>query len=226
MIQSILSETTDTFWASNLKISQPRRGYRFTSDALALAGFIRISPSELLLDFCTGVGVIPLLLSQRKPFGYAVGIELQKELAELAAWNVRENHLSEKILIVQEDLRVLRFDRHDLPRGFPQAARFDVISANPPYLAVGRGRINPNPQKALARHEIQLTFPQLIKACQQFLKPDGRFCFVHLAARESQVLASLREHGFTVGRKEYSYTNSRKPMLLVEAGCDPGRHQS
>src|SRR5437667_10666391 len=142
MIQPTLQKTPDTSCPSNLRISQPPRGYRFTSDSVALARFIRISPSESLLDLCTGVGIIPLLVWQRSPFGYAVGIELQKELAELAAKNVRQNHLSEKILILQQDLRAVRFDNPDLPQGFPSTARFDVISANPPYLAAGSGRIN------------------------------------------------------------------------------------
>jgi len=217
MIQVTRLETIDTFCASNLRISQPRHGYRYASDAVALAEFIRISPSESLLDFCTGVGIIPLLVWQRSPFGYAVGIELQKELAELAAKNVRQNHLSKKILILQQDLRAVRFDNPDLPQGFPSTARFDVISANPPYLAAGSGRINPDSQKALARHEIQLTFPELIKACQQFLQPEGRFCLVHLASRESQILASLKDHGFTIRRKEYAQAKGRKPLLLAEA---------
>jgi len=178
------------------------------------------------LDLCTGVGIIPLLVWERNPFWYAVGIELQKELAELAAKNVRQNHLTEKILIVQEDLRVFRFDSLDLPQRFPTVDRFDVISANPPYRAAGSGRMGPNSQRALARHEIQLTFPQLIKACQQFLKPDGRFCFVHLAARETQVLGNLKDHGFTIRRKEYSRTKGHKALLLIEAGYDPSSHQS
>ena len=226
MIQPTLQKTPDTSCPSNLRISQPPRGYRFTSDSVALARFIRISPSESLLDLCTGVGIIPLLVWERNPFWYAVGIELQKELAELAAKNVRQNHLTEKILIVQEDLRVFRFDSLDLPQRFPTVDRFDVISANPPYRAAGSGRMGPNSQRALARHEIQLTFPQLIKACQQFLKPDGRFCFVHLAARETQVLGNLKDHGFTIRRKEYSRTKGHKALLLIEAGYDPSSHQS
>src|SRR2546430_14154261 len=130
MIQVTRPETTDTFGASNLKISQPRHGYRFASDAVALAEFIRISPSESLLDFCTGVGVIPLLVWQRSPFGHAVGIELQKERAELAAKHVRQNHLSEKILLLQHDLLNVRFDTADLPQVLLSTARSDLISAN------------------------------------------------------------------------------------------------
>ena len=149
-----------------------------------------------------------------------------KELAELAAKNVRQNHLSEKILILQHDLRTVRFDNPDLPQGFLSTARFDVISANPPYLAAGSGRINPDSQKALARHEIQLTFPELIRACQQFLQPEGRFCLVHLASRESQILASLKDHGSTIRRKEYAQAKGRKPLLLAEAGYNSSSHWS
>ena len=217
MTETYFRETADTTSFGTVVISQPQRGYRFTSDVVALADFIRINPRESLLDFGTGVGVIPLLVWQRNPFRFALGIELQKELADLAKENVRANGLEQRIFIHQGDLRTLTPENVCLSVHTFYETRFDVISANPPYLVLGQGRINPNFQKALARHEIQLPFPELVTACQRFLKRSGRFYFVHLAERETYLAATLRAHNFTVRNKQTFAGTRRKALLLVEA---------
>ena len=216
-----LEETAGKAGFGEVLISQPRRGYRFTSDAVALVEFIRINPWESLLDFGTGVGVIPLLVWQRNPFRFALGIELQKDLADLVRENVRANALSKKIFILQRDLRTLTVENIRLPAQAPAANWFDVITANPPYLVLGRGRVNPNPQKALARHEIRLTFSELVAACQRFLKPEGRFYFVHLAEREAHLAAILQSHNFTILSQTYTSEKGRKTLLLAEARLQP-----
>jgi tRNA1Val (adenine37-N6)-methyltransferase len=217
MTETHFGEAADTTGFGRVVISQPQRGYRFTSDVVALADFIRINPWQSLLDFGTGVGVIPLLVWQRNPFRFALGIELQKELADLAMENVRANALAQRIFILQSDLRTLNPENVCLPEPTFNETGFDVISANPPYLALGQGRINPNVQKALARHEIQLTFPELVTACQRFLKPAGRFYFVHLAERETYLTATLKTRNFTVRNKQTFNEERRKALLLVEA---------
>jgi tRNA1Val (adenine37-N6)-methyltransferase len=212
---------TDTFYTSKLKLVQPIHGYRFTADSVALAEFIRISPSQTLLDLCTGVGVIALLVWHLTPFRYAVGVELQSELAELAIHNLRENHLSDKIFVVQGDVRTLSLKESAKSGAIPSEEKFDVISANPPYHTLGRGRINPDSQRAIARHEIELTLLQLVKACTQFLKPQGQFYLAHVPERQQEILLVLDNHGFRVRRMEYALP--RKNRLLIEAvfqcGC-------
>jgi tRNA1(Val) A37 N6-methylase TrmN6 len=221
MSGSRFEETVDTTGLGEVIISQPRRGYRFTSDAVALAEFIRINPWESLLDFGTGVGVIPLLVWQRNPFRFALGIELQKDLADLAKENVRANALAQKIFILQSDLRTLTPENLCVPVQTLNETRFDVISANPPYVALGQGRMNPDSQKAIARHEIRLTFSELVAACQRFLKPEGRFHFVHLAERETSLATTLRAHNFTILSKQYISGQGRKTLLLAEARLQP-----
>jgi tRNA1Val (adenine37-N6)-methyltransferase len=213
--QSKLRENTDTFHTPNLKLIQPRRGYRFTADSVALAEFIRISPSHSLLDLCTGVGVIPLLVWHRKPFRYAVGVELQSELAELANHNLGENHLSDRIFVIQGDVRTLTLEELAKSGAVPLEEKFDVISANPPYRPMGQGRVSPDSQRAVARHEIQLTLVQLLRACTQFLKSQGQFYLAHLPERQREILLAFDKHGFRVTRIEYALP--RKKRILIEA---------
>src|SRR5262245_34921527 len=217
MSELAFMETRDAGRVGRVFISQPERGYRFTSDTIALAEFIRIEPWESLLDFGTGVGVIPLLVWQRSPFRFALGVELQEELAQLARNNVQANSLSERIFILHSDLRSLTPANVSFPRQAFAGSRFDVVVANPPYLGLGRGRINPNSQKALARHEIELTFQELAAACQSFLKPGGRFYFVHLAEREAEITANLTSRKFSILNKQYLGRTAPKTLFLAEA---------
>jgi len=210
-----LRENTDTFHISKLKLLQPRHGYRVTADSVALAEFIRISASQSLLDLCTGVGVVALLVWHLNRFRYGLGVELQSELVELARDNLRQNHLSDKISVVQGDVRTLSLKESAKSGAIPSEEKFDVISANPPYHALGRGRINPDSQRAVARHEIHLTLLQLVKACTQFLKPQGQLYLAHLPERGHEILLALDTHGFRVRRMEYALP--RKNRLLIEA---------
>jgi len=198
-------------------ISQPQEGYRFTSDSLELARFVKIGSSESLLDLGTGVGVVPLLIWQRCPFRLAVGIELQQELADFAVRNVRESVLSDRIFVLQGDLRTVSPENIYLSAGISCESGFDVVSANPPYLTKGTGRVSPDPQKALARHEIQLTFSELVFACKRFLKSTGRFYFVHRSKRENELTRSLESQGFAIVDKQYEGKGSYRTTFLVEA---------
>ena len=210
-----LEETTDTFYHSNLSITQPRQGYRFSADAVALAEFIRIRHTESLLDLCSGVGIIPLLVWTRSPYRLAVGVELQKSLADLAYCNITQNNLQQSLHILRADVRGLTV--HDF-RGIPSFqcdGTFDVVSANPPYWPVRKGRLNPNPQKAAARHETHLTLLELLKTCKRFLKPRGCFYLSHRLEREEEVLRGFHEQGFRLFQTKRP--SGQRELILFEA---------
>jgi tRNA1Val (adenine37-N6)-methyltransferase len=206
-----------------IRIHQPKHGYRFSADTVALANFVRISPKDSLLDLGTGVGVIPLLLWQRCRFRVAAGVEVQSELVRLARRNVRLNELRDRLYIVRKNLVHLDpLDFKFIP-GLPSNKKFDVVTANPPYWPMNRGRLNPNSQRAAARHEVYSSFLQLVKVCRRFLKPGGRFYFVQIAERKGEILEDLAQSYFQVAQVKPLQLIS-KDLLLVEAGyCpDPG----
>ena len=203
---------------ASAQFSQPTRGYRFSADAVALAGFAQAGNFETVLDLCSGCGVIPILMWQRSPFRHGVGVELDVELATLARSNVARFGLGNKITIIKADIRSLSVG--DLQAGHPGASalRFDVITANPPYWPAGRGRLNPNPQMAAARHETSLTIADLFSAVENFLKPGGRFYLSHLESRRDEILENFERAHMVVRRVQ------RVPgltgRLLFEAQLD------
>lgn len=200
------------------QLSQPRRGYRFSADAVALVEFAQASPTETVLDLCSGCGVVPILMWKRSPFRHAVGVELDAELSALARSNVAESGLSDKIHIVQADVRSLCTADLQGTHPFEKFNRFDVITANPPYWPAHQGRLNPNSQKAAARHEIFLTLNEVLAAARRFLKPGGRLYLSHLESRKGEILEDIERTGLVIRRIQN--VSALPDRLLFEANLD------
>ena len=194
------------------QLNQPQRGYRFSADAVALAEFAQANATDTVLDLCSGCGVVPILMWQRSPFRYGVGVELDAELATLARGNVAQLHLENDLHIVQGDIRFLGPD--DLQDICP-VSQFDLVTANPPYWRLDEGRLNPNLQKAAARHEIFLTLDEVLAAARRFLKPGGRLYLSHLESRKREILANLERTGLVIRRTQS--VSGLSDRLLFEA---------
>ncbi len=185
-ISTILSpdETLDTFFDGRLQIIQKKRGYRFSIDSILLSEFIKVKENEKVIDLGTGCGILPLILSQKAKKTSFIGVEIQKGLADCANKNVKLNQLQDRITILNLDFR-------DLKNIFPPAT-FDVVISNPPYRRYRTGRINPDMEKAIARHEIKGKLEDLISIASYLLKSKGRFYLIFPAIRMVDLLTAMR----------------------------------
>lgn len=161
-----------------------------------LADFVQIFQQDTLIDLCTGVGVIPLLLRQRCNFKQAFGIELQHELCQFARHNIEANQLQGQIHILHADVRTITPAKIRELAAFEYHEYCDVVSANPPYFRLGEGKLNTNCQKSLARHEIALTLSELLATCRRILRSGGRLHLAHRRARETEIIQELHANGF------------------------------
>ena len=202
------SATPDTW---HLTIEQPDAGYRFALDAFLLADFIPTTARSPLLDLGTGCGVIALLLARRLPQMYLVGLEFQARLAAWAGHNVRDNGLQQRLGIVQGDIR------QATSLFAPES--FGTVVCNPPYRAVGHGRLNPHPEKATARHELTVTLPQLLQAITHVLERRGVCGLIYHPSRLSELCARLEEARLRPRRLRLIHATAATPatMVLVEA---------
>lgn len=194
-----------------LTLHQPPHGYRFALEAFLLADFVLATALDPLIDLGTGCGIVALLLARRFPHVRLVGLELQRSLAVLAQRNVVCNGLQHRIGIVQGDIR-------QVPWLFPSGV-FGTVVCNPPYRAVGNGRLNPNPEKAIARHELAVTLPQLVQASQHLLCRRGRLVMVYHPARLSELCAQLEAAYLRPRhlRLVHATTQAAASIALVEA---------
>jgi tRNA1Val (adenine37-N6)-methyltransferase len=208
--------TTDSALGGTLRVKQHREGYRFSIDAFLLAGFVRPGPEDAVLDLGSGCGIIPLILARRHPGLRIYGVEVQRELALLAKENAQENQMSDRIRILHKDLKELR--RHSL------ASRIDWVVTNPPFRRRASGRVNPDIQRAIARHEIKLTLDDLVRVSATILDPGGRFAVVYPAERLTGLLCTLRKWRIEpkMLRMVHSLRESEAKRVLVE-GVKEGR---
>ena len=209
-------EGLDLFLDGRLKLIQSRDGYRFSIDAVLLSQFATIRPGDVVIDLGTGCGVIPLILLLTKPVGHVFGLEIQAELIIQAARNARLNGFQERMDVVRGDFRHLPFHP-----GFA-----DLVVCNPPYRKIKSGRINPHPQKAIARHEILASLDDLLQVAAALLTKKGRFALVYPVVRLAEVFVCMRRLNLEPKRIRVHYPDleSNAKLALIEAtlGGRPG----
>jgi tRNA1Val (adenine37-N6)-methyltransferase len=179
--------THDAFFHGRMRVKQPRRGYRFSIDAVLLAGEVAPRARDRVVDLGTGCGIIPMLLAFGHPDLRLWGVELQADLAALAAENIRDNGWADRVTILQTDMRRLGPERF--------SGSVDRVVANPPYRRDRSGRVNPDAQCAVARHEIAITLPELLVTAKRILKTGGRFHVIYSAERAAELLARMCAEG-------------------------------
>jgi len=208
--------TTDAFFGGSVRLRQPRLGYRFSIDAVILAGCLHPRPGDSMVDLGTGCGIVPVLLALRRPGVRIWGVEVQASLADLAAENVRANAMETQVSILNADLRDIPADIFGGP--------VDWVVSNPPYRRGRSGRVNPNAQRALARHEIAMTLPDLVAAARRLLKTGGRFVAIYAAERIGDLIFHMRSEHIEPKRLQGIHPDRQSDarLILVE-GVKNGR---
>jgi tRNA1Val (adenine37-N6)-methyltransferase len=177
-------ETLDPILGGRLRIYQPKRAGRFSLDALLLAHFVRLAPGEDLIDLGTGTGVIALVLAARGRAGRILGIDIQPGLVALAERSAALNGCAGRVAFRRGDVRS--------PEAFSAPRAFDVAVFNPPYRRLSSGRLNPDPERALARHEIAGAAADFLAAAAWLLREGGRAAAIYPAARMVELICRMR----------------------------------
>lgn len=210
------NERVDDFLEGKLRLIQSARGYRFSVDALLLAGFVTIRKRDRVVDLGTGCGIIPLMLLREHQPAWVIGLEIQQDLASQAARNARLNRFESVMRIVVGDLR------HPPMRG----RCCEIVVCNPPYRKKRSGRVNPDRQRAVARHEILATLDDILASARGLLRNKGRLAMVYPAPRLGDLLVRMRGHGLEAKRLQAIHPTLEREakMVLVEAvaGGRPG----
>jgi tRNA1Val (adenine37-N6)-methyltransferase len=204
------NETLDKLSGYDLRLVQPRHGYRFSVDPLLLADFAGVRRGEQVADLGTGCGVVALLLARLEESCTVTGVEFQQAMAQIAARNVLLNDLAARVDIVSHDVISLR-------ARFPVDS-FDLVVSNPPYRRPGTGKVSPRAGRDDARHETSATLADFLAAAKYLVKPSGRICFIYHTCRLAELMAQAALQKLGVLRLRMVHGNSSAParMFLVE----------
>ena len=208
-------ETTDELKRYDLRIVQPRNGYRFSVDPLILCDFAGVQEAVRVIDFGTGCGIIPLLLARRSEGASVVGVEFQEGMAELAQRNVCLNGLDRRVEIIQADILSLRDQ-------FPPSS-FDLVVANPPYRKSGTGRTSPKAGRDVARHETTATLADFLDVAKYLVRTGGTISFIYHPVRLAELCSEALRLKLAPLRLRMVHGNAAAAARMVLLGLAKGR---
>ncbi len=190
-----------------IKLIQKTDGLTFGTDALLLAGYIggRFAKG---LELGAGSGIISFLLLTREKLVSATALEVQESYADLTRRNAELNSLSERMDILNIDLR-----------DFRSGEIYDVVYTNPPYMTVASGAKNAVTAKNLARHEVMGNIEDFCKCAAASLKYGGKFAVVYRPDRLTALLTAMEKYKLEAKRITFVHadTDSESSMVLIEA---------
>ena len=206
------NEIIDDLELNNLKIIQNNNGFKFGIDSILLSDFAKkIKKDSIVLDIGTGTGIISILLSAKTEANKIIGIEIQREVADMAKRSVILNKLENKIEIINDDINNIE--------NYFENNYFDVIVTNPPYQKNNTGLKSENEKNLISRHEIKCTLEDIIKKSFKILKDKGEFYMVHRPERLVDIMYLMRKNKIEPKELRFVYPKiSDKPNLILING--------
>ena len=206
------NERIDDLEYKGLKIIQNTEGFCFGIDAVLLSDYAKeIKDNSTVLDLGTGTGILSILLAAKTNLRKIYGIELQKDVANMATRSVMLNELASRVVIVNEDIKDLfnEFEKNSV----------DAIVTNPPYKKAKTGLINENTYKYISRHEITATLDDFIKVSSDLLKDKGMFFMVHKPERLAEIIYKLKKNKLEPKKIRFVYSkeNQEPKLVLIKA---------
>ncbi|GBD39575.1 Release factor glutamine methyltransferase [bacterium HR37] len=191
-----------------LKVIQKKKGYyRYSQDSIQIVDFANVKSKDRVLDLGTGCGIIALLLAKKGSGRKIIGLEIQKELVDIARRNVVLNGFDNKIEIVEGDIRSIKSI-------FPPDS-FDYVISNPPYLKVQPGFKGPISHRAIARHELLCNMGDVLEAMRYVLKSMRKGACVYPASRFVELIVEAKKRGLEPVRVRFVHTEPRRKAELV-----------
>lgn len=177
--------TRDAFLGGRLTVSQPRNGFRAGLDSVLLGAAVPAGVRDLL-DLGAGVGTAGLV-------AMALASGLKADLAErdeancaLAEVNVAENGFLGRAKVLRADVAAPASARRDAGIG---DNAYDVVIANPPFFAEGRGTQAADRRRADARHMESTSLDLWVRCAAASARAGGTAIMIYPA----QGLAELLE---------------------------------
>lgn len=193
---------------NNIKIYQNKDYFNFSLDSILLPNFVILNnKTKKVLDLCTGNIPIPLILS-KKTKALIYGVEIQKEIFDLAEKTLKINNLENQIILINKDAKELVNDF--------ETDIFDLITCNPPYFKNSNTSIkNNNNIKSIARHEILIKLEDIMNISKKLLKNNGSLSLIHRTDRLIDIIILMRQNNIEPKRIRFIYPKAGKESNLV-----------
>lgn len=179
--------------------------HRFGTDAFLLADFAGPRHKDSICDFCTGSGIVALLMQRDFQPKHIDTVEIQEKAFEQLKLSLEKSGIS-NITPFLCDLKEYTAEKP-----------LDLITCNPPYKISGTGEKNNSKEISIARHEMLCTIDDVCKAASRNLKFGGRLCVCNRPERLSDIFIAMKANGIEPKRLRTVHKNPNCPPWLILA---------
>ncbi|OGV28287.1 MAG: protein-(glutamine-N5) methyltransferase, release factor-specific [Legionellales bacterium RIFCSPHIGHO2_12_FULL_37_14] len=182
---------TKEFWSLPFKVNRNTLIPRPETEILVERALLHIKDLKApkILDLGTGCGAIAIAIAYERPDSAITAIDISKAALKVAQYN------AEKLLKT-----AINFYQSAWFNNIPQAERFNLIVANPPYIALREEHLNlsSEPNRALyAGASGLVAIEKIIHAAKDYLLPGGLICIEHGYKQKNSVQQILHQALYT-----------------------------
>lgn len=210
------NERIDDLGINDLKIIQNKEYFCFGTDSVLLANFVKSENSNnVILDLCSGSGVIPIILSAKKKYKKIFGVELQSEMYDLFDRNIKINNLEDSIISINENVKNIKDIRKKIT-SIMKKDKIDIITCNPPYKEIGTGLTTNHDVKTIAKCEVMCNLEDIFITSSKLLGKGGKLYLVHKPERLSDLIYFGRKYNLEAKEIRFVYPKiDKKPSIVL-----------
>ncbi|BDR60640.1 GIY-YIG nuclease family protein [Lactobacillus xylocopicola] len=207
------NERIDYMYSDHMRIIQDQDSFSFSLDTLLLAATAKESIRDWskVADLCAGNCAATMYMAYFNRAKYDA-VEIQAQAVSQGRRSLELNQMENRIQIFQDNVKdCTSFLRKDT---------YDVVVVNPPYFKVAKDhKVNPDPQKAIARHELLINLKEIIMVASSLLKMKGKLFMVHRPERLGEIAHFCLKHDLSVKvvQPYVSHRGEDSNLIVVEA---------
>ena len=201
------NEVLDDLQVNGYKIIQSNNHFKFSIDAVLLSHFTKFKSNDVVLDMCSGTGVVALLLNAHNKVKRTDCIEIQQQLYDMCIRSIKYNNLQDKIFPYNIDLR-------EAPNKLGYEI-YDSILCNPPYLPLTAGKSSLSEAKKIARFEVNGSLQDIISTSSKLLKNSGKLLLSHRAERLADIISCMKDNNIQPKRCQFIHSKIDKCAKLI-----------
>lgn len=192
------------FRFKQFSITDRRSAMKIGTDAVLLGAWADVVSANSVLDVGTGCGIIALMIAQRCK-GAIEAIDIDKDSLLDAAENFRNSPWAGRLKAIQ--ISYQDFVRKSLKK-------YDLIVSNPPFFS--KSLISPKKSTAQAKHDVSLSYGELILCSAGLLHPGGKLFVILPSAGLSGFIVKAEQSGlFPFRQMNITSVEGKEPLRVV-----------
>ena len=195
------------FQFKQFTIAHDKCAMKVNTDGVLLGAWQVVNDVNNILDIGTGSGVIALMMAQKYSHALIDAVEIDEGAYLQAKQNFSESKWATRLKVSHCALQNLISDK-----------KYDLIISNPPYFI--DDFVSSNPRKNVAKHNLLLTYDDLVASIGWLMTEEGRALLVIPAFNFEKIKAiGIVQKLFINKLTEVRAVTTKKPyVILLELG--------